>query len=70
MVLFATGVAVFMGCQSRQEIVDMMEELYEYLDQVDKHLNVLVGYVKPTRSSIPVTKTIEAAKNVLSCYKF
>lgn len=69
MVLFGTGVAVFMGCQSREEIVQMMEELYEYLDQVDEHLSRMTVYVKPARDTVPVLKTIEAAKNVLSCYK-
>lgn len=69
MVLFSTGVAVFMGCQSREEIVSMMEELYEYLDQVDAHLGQIQVYIKPARTSISVQQTIEAANNALQCYK-
>lgn len=69
MVIFSTGVAVFMGCQSRMEIVKMMEELYEYLDQVDAKLSQLTVYKNPTRTSISVQQAIEAANDTLSCYK-
>lgn len=70
MVLFSTGVAVFMGAQNRKEIISMMEELYAYLDQVDKHMGQITAYVKTSKNMLTVQQTIEAANNALASYKF